>query len=315
MYTDDSIIIIRRRGGRIQREDITTNNVLTGGDLSAEQNRKNTIARLRQDPAVLFVLEPRDGRCEEKATLPDGYEMIVTISDAGDGGKREATLTIRRDGETNYETGFEWDEDDDDYDALEDLTDNMILFVDGIEEKEDWLYGLGYLSTRDDMPVEERIPIYSAAELIQEAGYQCESISVSGGFCPLLFVYENEMVLLGSRHFGEYDLFIEVKRLHWPFDAASLEKIRGYCDEMDGVEVVSWEDGSLGFRSELKSLSRKPEFLNDLTSRLVGIIGLLMKIEEREEYFESASQSISERRQLFIYEAIDASLKLSRIAI
>jgi hypothetical protein len=310
MYTDNSIIIIRRRGERIQREDITTANVLMDSGLSAEQNRKNTIERLRQDPTVIFILEPRDGRCEEKAVIRVGYELAVTITD---GEKREATLAIRQGGETLYEAGYEWNPDEIDYDYLEDLTEDMIDFLTGLEEDQEWLYSRGYIKTRTDTPQKERLTLFDAEEAIQDAGYQSEHIDVPVGYSPLLFVVENEVVLLGARHFGENDLFVEVKRLRWSDDKSELETVRRYCDEYDGVELVEWEDGSLGFRSSLSTWTRKGEFMDEVLSRLGIIEDLLTKIEEREEYPGVTPRGITMWRQHFIYEAFDASLKLANV--
>lgn len=310
MYTNDSIIIIRHRDGKFQREDITTENILMDGGISAEENRKNTIDRLRQDPTVFFVLEPRDGRCEERATLTGGYEIVVSIID---GEKREATLAIRHGGETLYEAGYAWNPDEIDYDYLEDLTEDMIDFLTGLEEDQEWLYSRGYIKTRTDTPQKERLSLFDAEDVIQDAGYQSEHIDVPFGYSPLLFVVENEVVLLGSRHFGENDLFVEVKRLRWSGDKSELETVRRYCDEYDGVELVEWEDGSLGFRSSLSTWTRKGEFMDEVLSRL-GVIGdLLAKIEEREEYPGVTPRGIIMWRQHFIYEAFDASLKLANV--
>ena len=312
MYTNDSIIIIRRRGDRILREDITTANVLMDSGLSAEQNRKNTIDRLRHDPSVIFILEPRDGLCEEKATLQSGYELAVTITD---GKRREATLAIRQEGETIYETDYAWNSDEVDYDYLEDLTEDMIDFLTGLEEDQEWLCSRGYIKTRTDTTPKERLTLFDAEDVIQDAGYQSEHIDIPFGYSPLLFVVENEVVLLGSRHFGDSDLFVEVKRLRWGDDKSELETVRRYCDDYDGVELVEWEDGSLGFRSSLSTWTRKGEFMDEVRSRLGVIEDLLTKIEEREEYPGVTPRGIIMWRQHFIYEAFDASLKLSKIKI
>ena len=60
-----SITVVRKKGDEYIQESINTEPVLTGSKLSPEDNRKNVIARLRQDPTVFLVMEPRNGCCEE----------------------------------------------------------------------------------------------------------------------------------------------------------------------------------------------------------------------------------------------------------
>ena len=312
MYTNDSIIIIRRNGDKIQREDITTATVLMDGNLSAEQNRNKTIERLRQDPTVLFVLEPRSDLCEERASLANGHEMAVTIAD---GAKREATLIIRREGETLFETNYEWPPDEDDYNCLEELTDDMIDFIYGVEEDQAWLYNAGYIKPRTELKPEEKLSLVDAEDCIREAGYQTESIHITGGYAPILFVVENEVVLLGSKHFSENNVFVEVKRLYWQGDAAKMERVDRLLEDFEGIEVIKWQDGSLGFRWEFGSWTRKDKFLRELGLRLAIIRSMLAKIEDREFGREGAGYEMSQVRQLFIYEVMDASLQLSRIQI
>ncbi len=312
MYTNDSLIIIRRNGDKIQREDITTATVLMDGNLSAEQNRNNTVERLRQDPTVLFVLEPRNGLCEETASLANGYEMAVTIAD---GAKREATLLIRREGETLFETSYEWSPDEDDYVCLEELTDDMIDFIYGVEEDQAWLYNAGYIEPRPDSKPQEQLSLVDAEACIREAGYQTESIHITGGYAPILFVVENEVVLIGSKHFSENNVFVEVKRLDWQWEAAKMERVDRLREDFEEIDVIKWQDGSLGFRWEFSPWTRKDNFHRELASRIAIIRSLLAKIENREFCREDVCYELSRMRQLFIYEVMDASLQLSRIQI
>ena len=312
MYTNDSLIIIRRNGDKIQREDITTATVLMDGNLSAEQNRNNTVERLRQDPTVLFVLEPRNGLCEETASLANGYEMKVTIAD---GAKREATMAICREGETLFETSYEWSPDEDDYDCLEELTDDMIDFIYGVEEDQAWLYNAGYIEPQPDSKPQEQLSLVDAEACIREAGYQTESIHITGGYAPILFVVENEVVLIGSKHFSENNVFVEVKRLDWQWEAAKMERVDRLREDIEEIAVIKWQDGSLGFRWEFSPWTRKDNFHRELASRIAIIRSLLAKIEEREFCREDVCYELSRMRQLFIYEVMDASLQLSRIQI
>lgn len=309
MYTDDSIIIIRHRDGAFRREDITTESHLMDGDLNAEEKREYTIGRLREDPTVILVLEPRDGRCEETAALPGGYEMAVTITD---GDRREATLAVRKGGETIYENSYAWDFDDYECDDIRDLTQDMIEFLSGLDGDREWLYHQGFVKTRSDADAKEEVSLYQAEGLIQDAGYQVEYVDVPFGEGPMLFLVENELVLLGSRRFGERDLFIEVKRLRWAKDGFELEKARCH-GEGTGVEVIDWEDGSIGFRSDLSTLTPAGGFLDEVLSRLGAIEDLLSKMGMRGEGPGDFERGIILWRQRFAYEAFDASIKLSKI--
>ena len=309
MYTDNSIIIIRRRGDRIQREDINTANVLMDSGLSAEQNRENTIDRLRQDPTVIFILEPRDGRSEEKAAIQGGYEMAVTITDSD---RREATLVVRQGEETIYENSYAWEFDDYECDDIRDLTQDMTELLSGLNGDKDWLYNRGFVKTRSDADAKEEVSLYQAEGLIQETGYQVEYLDVPFGENPMLFLVENELVLLGAHRFAERDLFIEVKRLRWAKDGSELEKVRCHC-EGTGVEVIDWEDGSIGFRSDLSTLTPVGGFLDEVLSRLDAIEDLLSKIGLRGEGPGDFERGIILWRQHFIYEAFDASFKLANV--
>ena len=73
------VTVIRKTGDGYVHQDIITTATLPGSGIDAGQNRANTIARLRKDPSVVLVLDNQDGRCEEHAVLPDGFEMTVTL--------------------------------------------------------------------------------------------------------------------------------------------------------------------------------------------------------------------------------------------
>ena len=103
IFNRNNVTVIRKKDGMYSSDKITTLPVLPTSNLTAEQNRNNTIARLRMDPSVLFVLEDHDGKCEERAALDAGYEMVITLQD---GEEPAASILVALSGETIYLQDF-----------------------------------------------------------------------------------------------------------------------------------------------------------------------------------------------------------------
>jgi hypothetical protein len=119
--------------------------------------------------------------------------------------------------------------------------------------------------------------------------------------------------MLGSHRFAGDELFLEMKRL---FNGVSPDDVRAVAKELGKesvIEVIECEDGSWSFRATMDEDLDRDNFLDRLRSDLSGLREFISSIEER--LGEEPWPIMKEQRQLFIYEVIDASLKLSRIKI
>ena len=75
------------------------------------------------------------------------------------------------------------------------------------------------------------------------------------------------------------------------------------------------EDGSWGFRNNLSDDVRKSTFVTLLEEAVSTLRDVVEKVEADRSIGEDMLQSPSVYRSLFIYEVIDASLKLSKLHI
>lgn len=311
IFYPDSVTIVRKKGDSYSREDIMTRPVLPDGGLSPEANRSNVIARLRRDPSVVLVLEDRGGFCEEAVELHDGLLLRVRATEC----PVTAAVTLSCEGDEVYREDITAgkDEDSGDYDYLERIVRRLTDILECI--------ACGDFSFLPDdaphfVPVERGEPVgyYDACRLLKEGGYQTETVHTVGFVRnPVLFVHENDVVMLGSHRFAGDELFLEMKRL---FNGVSPDDVRAAAKELGKesvIEVIEWEDGSWSFRATMDEDLDRDNFIDRLQSDLSGLREFISGIEER--LGEEPWPIMKEQRQLFIYEVIEASLKLSRIKI
>lgn len=69
------IHFVRKRGNEYYSEEIA---------VSPNHNRKALIDSLRTDPSVIFVFDVIDGYYEERAAIPEGFEIAVSIDNNKD---------------------------------------------------------------------------------------------------------------------------------------------------------------------------------------------------------------------------------------
>ena len=311
LFYPDSVTIVRKKGDSYIREDIMTRPVLPDGGLSPEENRAHVIARLRHDPSVMFVLEDRGGFCEETAVLRDSLVLGLSVTET----PMSAVVTLSCEGDEVYREDFTSEKDEDlrDYGFLERIVRRLTDILENI--------ACGDFSFLPDdaphfVPVERGEPIgyYDACRLLKDGGYQTETVHTVGFVRnPVLFVHENDVVMLGSHRFAGDELFLEMKRL---FNGVSPDDVRAVAKELGKesvIEVIECEDGSWSFRATMDEDLDRDNFLDRLRSDLSGLREFISSIEER--LGEEPWPIMKEQRQLFIYEVIDASLKLSRIKI
>ena len=312
LFYPDSVTIVRKKGDSYSREDIMTRPVLPDGGLSPEENRTNVIARLRRDPSVVFVLEDRGGFCEESAILRDSLVLDVWAAETPG---PQAVITITDDGDEVYREGFSAGDggEEDGYGLLGRLAGRLAEIF-GCVACGDYSFlpeeALHFLPVKRGEPV----GYTEACHLLKEGGFQTESVHTVGFVCsPVLFVHENDVVMMGSHRFAGEELFLEMKRL---FYGVKADEVRSAVQELGKdsvIEVIEWEDGSWSFRATMDEDLDKDNFLDRLQSDLSGLREFISRIEDR--VGEEPWPIMKEQRQLFIYEVVDASLKLSRIRI
>lgn len=314
VFNTDSVTIVRKKGDWYEQEKINTAPVLPGATVGKERIRAGVIARLRKDPSVVLVLEDRDGRADERVSLPDGFEMAVSLVD---GEAPSGSLTVFHRGEKVYEEEFAQDSGDDELCTVPgDLLETVIDLATDIEGKD---YSFVSDASTHFTVVEpgDEVGLLEAGRIMEAAGFQTESVYTVGFACkPLLFVHENDVVQLGSRRFDGATLYLEMKRLFYGADRkAVLRGVDKVCDDCQPVDIFECADGSWSFRREMDADVDTDNFLDRLESDMTLLRKAVARVEECEGVGGEPWSIMREQRQLFIHEVIEASVKLKALNI
>ena len=313
VFYTDSVTIVRKKGDSYEQENINTAPVLLGV-AGRDRIRAGVIARLRKDPTVILVMEDRAGRADERISLQDGFEMAVSLVD---GEAPHGSLAVIHLGETVYEEEFTQAPGEEDSGAVQDnLLETVIDLATCIEGK-DYSFvpdGSGHFTV--DVPGED-VGLLEAAKIMDEAGFQTEPVHTVGPACrPLLFVHENEVVLLGSRHFDGATLYLEMKRLFLVSDReAVLRAVGKVREDCRPVEIFECADESWSFRVWMELDLDTDNFLDRLESDMAVLRKTVARVEGCEGVGGEPWPVMREQRQLFIHEVIDASVKLNALSI
>lgn len=313
-FSKDNVTVIRKKGDSYYREVINTAPVLPGAAQDRDRIRTGVIDRLRKDPSVILVLEDRGGRADERVSLRDGFEMAVSLVD---GETPSASLTIFHRGETAFEDEFTQDPDETGYCTVPgDLVESAIDILSCIDGK-DYSFVSDSCTHFARVEPSEDIDIYLAKHILDEEGFQTESVRTVGSCAyPVLFVHENEVVLLGSRRFGGETLYLEMKRL---FVGVLPEVVRGVVEkarhECRPVEIIERDDCSWSFRLEMDDDTDVDNYMEKLLACLSTIRDAIALVEKEDGIGEELWSIMEDQRQLFIYETIDSSVKLNNLNI
>ena len=310
-FPTDSIDIIRKKGDVYIHESITTRTVLPGNE-NDEANRRKVIARLREDPSVFMVLEPRDGHCHELAIHSSGFSFAVTVDE---GESPSASLKVLYNGATAYEEeypekGCSPDEFSDPvWYILNCITD---ILYDIENENYDFVLDSCPFFSRSEPA--DPVELYDAFLLLKDEGYQTERLTtIKNVDEPVLFVHENDVVLLSHR-FGEESLFLEMKRFFHGVNEKTVEEaIRRVEESESSAQVIRWEDGSWSFRIWLDPTADQSNFIKWLKADLAVLQAFVRKVEDQDGVGEEPWDIIQEQRHYFIYETLDTTLKLSKL--
>lgn len=307
-----SVTIIRKKGDEYTHESISTRKMLPGTTDGEMEIRKNAIARLRKDPSVIVVLENKRGHCDETFEH-EGFNFKVTIIDDD---KPFARMKITYDGNTAYEERYVTDAEADDYynSAIYKLLVDIEKILYDIDHEAYWFVRADCPGFEPREEEEEVETMYEIAELLKKHSYQYEELHTIGYAAqPLLFVHENEVMMLGERHFSG-SIFVEMKRVWDTVDAKIIVKAIESLD-MGWVDCFQYEDGSWGFRTYLDGEVYKSTFEQLLAKAITQLREVVEKLEANNTIGPEVFSITNAQRSLFIYEVIDSSLKLSKLSI
>lgn len=318
VFNTDSVTIVRKKSGIHVRKDITTVPFLPGLGITREEYRANVVRRLYRDPSVILVLEPKEGVCEERIDLPDGYALSVRVVgtdqpfDEKGSPAETASVKLTCSGDVVCSKNYKAEETD--YGGQKMLEDMLGYVAEILDRFEAGNYGVSPKKDPDQFR-SEPLGFHKICQILGEAGYPMEWIHTVGYVTsPVLLVHENEVVLLGTHHFSGKEPFIEMKRLFFGVNPEALRTaLKEAAQKGSPIEVIEWEDGSWSFRATLDD----DLVAENLVDRLLSDLGELREfIEEIEEKVGEEPWSImADQRQLFIYETISESLKLSLLKI
>ena len=314
IFDPDSVTIVRKKGDEFIDETINTAPMLGANGKDAGKVRENVIRRLQKDPSVILVLADKDGVCNVQSAPYRGFTFRVCIRENAN---PYAEVTILYEGhvahfeEYNAEEKGDLDEDL----ALSGVAHYIVHILDSIE-MEDFSFVdadcPGFVPVEDE---EEDFCIYDAAHLLQEEGYEMETVHTVG-FCntPVLFVHENEVLLLGTRHFDGESLFVEMKRIFFGVDDVevkrALDSVKG---DYPQVDVTQLKDHSWSFRTSMEADTVKKNFISNLQKDISVLREMIEKVEGCQSVGADPWPSMGSQRHLFIYEVIDASIAFDNL--
>ena len=324
-FSNNTVTILRKKGDDYCTEHITANTVLPGTSLSEENIRRSVVERLRKDPMVLLVLEPEGDRCDEEYLHPSGFRFHVTVQE---GEVPSSTLRVTFRDTLAFEDTFSPEERaegasvQDEPDEVDEFNpEDEVLFcvrelLHSIDEND-------YYFVMDSCPYfvrrepGEDIDLEKANALLQDAGFQTERLSTVAWVCsPVLFVHENDMVLLGSRHFDGECLFLEMKRFFNGVNEKTVEEAIRRVKETDyAVKVIRWEDGSWSFRMEMDEETDVDNFLEQMNACVGMLRSFIGRVEDHDGVGEEPWSTMAQQRHYFIHETLSESAKLNALKV
>lgn len=288
----DKITIVRKKGDDYENAKVPV-----------RVSREATIARLKKDPNVAFVMEETDDTLIATSFLADGAELKATIHD-GDRpeGRVEITIVQHDDSSAGIYMEFHGAHSED-YDDVFQSTMEFALHM--YESRAN----LSPDSVCDEAGEKSIVFTIQAREILEDSGFQLESfLAADVDFKPFTFEHEGELILLGSEHFNGYNLFVEVKRLFMGATEAQKEEIAKKATEGNDIVAIRCADASWSFR--------KPLCITDVdcfTEELLETIDTLLQAigQIGEELQEEPGKEVL--RQLFTWEVLDAVVKYKQL--
>ena len=158
--------------------------------------------------------------------------------------------------------------------------------------------------------------MFDIENILSRHGFQYEVIrTVEYADNPCLFVLENEVALIGSRHLAGTHFFVALKRIFENRKKSTVEAALSKVQYGSDVEVISCPDGTWSFRLPIDNCLEEDDFLELLLARVKELREFVQSVENQNGLYEADDFEMAQIRQYFIYETIDTALQLSRLPI
>ncbi len=316
LFYKDAVTVVRKKGDEYIREEINTAPVLSGSSCDAEAIRRNEIDRLRKDPSVILVLEEQGDGCNEIFHASHDFSFAVGIRKEGD--KAIGKLTVRYKETIAVEYDYAIDPDDEERSLIVDITDDIIDLLSCID-------GGDYSFIDESCPVyaelnpaeedEDDLDLYNAKRIMEGEGFEIEMVNTPDLIsCAMLFVYENEVLLLGTRHLDGCTLFIEMKRfftgVRQEVVAAAVDAVRKDCPF---VRMSQLHDTSWSFRIEMDMDTNRKNFIGKLLDDISQLREAIGKVEAVNGIGPEIWSVAQQQRHFFIYEVVDAAVRIQNL--
>lgn len=294
LFSKDSVTIVRKKG-----DDYEIVNV------PVRQSREATIARLKKNPDVVFIMEDNGDTLVATTVLADDAEMKITIID-GDRpeGRVDITTVQHEDRSAGVYVAFHGAASED-YDDIFNRTMEHAMQM--YENRKD------FSPTRFSGGEDGEMAIVftmQAREILEDAGFPVEGfLAADVTFEPFTFEHNGELVLLGSDHFNGYNLFVEVKRLFIGATNAQKEEVAKKAMEGNDIEAIHCADASWSFRKPLR-IKDVDHFTEELLETVDALLQAIVQVGEEPEGDEPRNEIL---RQLFTWEVLDAVAKYNQL--
>ncbi len=316
LFYKDAVTVVRKKGDEYIREEINTVSVLSGSSCDAEALRRNVIDRLRKDPSVILVLEEQGDGCNEILHAAHDFSFAVGIRKEGD--KAIGKLTVRYKDAIAVDYDYDIALDDEERSLVMDITDDLIDLLSCIDGGD---YSFidescpAYAELNPDEEEEDDLDLYNAKRIMEGEGFEIEMVNtpdlISGA---MLFVYENEVLLLGTRHLDGCTLFVEMKRfftgVRQEVVAAAVDAVRKDCPF---VRMRQLHDTSWSFRIEMDMDTNRKNFIDKLLDDISQLREAIGKVEAAEGIGTEIWSIMHQQRHLFIYEVVDAAVRIQNL--
>ena len=290
----DKVTIVRKKG-----DDYEIVNV------PVRQSREATIARLKKNPGVAFIMEDNGDTLVATAVLADDAEMKVTLID-GDRpeGRVDITTVQHEDRSAGVYVSFHGATSED----YDDIFNSTMEYAMHMYENRNDFSPTRFASSEDgEMAI---VFIMQAREIMEDAGFPVEGfLAADVIFEPFTFEHNGELVLLGSEHFNGYSLYVEVKRLFIGATDAQKDEVAKKAMEGNDIEAIHCADASWSFRKPL-CITDVDLFTEELLETVDTLLQAIGQVGEEPDGDEPRKEIL---RQMFTWEVLDAVAKYNQL--
>lgn len=274
-------------------------------NVPVRQSREATIARLKKNPDVAFIMEDNGDTIVATAVLADDAEMKVTLID-GDHpeGRVDINTVQHEDRSAGVYMAFHGASSED-YDDIFNSTMEYAMHM--YENRKDFS-PTPFAGCEDG----EMAFVFTmqAREILEDAGFPVMSfLAADVSFEPFTFEHNGELVLLGSEHFNGYNLFVEVKRLFIGATDAQKEDVAKKAMEGNDIEAIHCADASWSFRKPL-CITDVDLFMEELLETVDTLLQAIGQVGEEPDGDEPRKEIL---RQMFTWEVLDAVAKYNQL--